>query len=87
MTRPGTINLRGEQERRMGGTTIRHVDDYHEDFGPVMWWHPGEAPFCGSPLGDDWPGYHQYWTPLPSYANDIMREIEDRLAYAKGNAA
>jgi len=42
------------------------LDDYHEDMGAVLWWcFPiEEAPYCGNPNCDNWPGYHTHWTPL-----------------------
>lgn len=63
----------------------RHIDDWHEDMGDVLWWtNPvTEAPYVGSPLDlgrgyelaigefstvvnlGGWPGYHEWWTPLP----------------------
>lgn len=45
----------------------RPFDDWHEDTGPALWWRfpIAEAPWCGSPLDSDWPGYHTHWTPLP----------------------
>ncbi len=45
--------------------------EWHEDFGPVVWWRfcrderPDEASWIGTPLDDDWPGYHTHWTPHP----------------------
>jgi hypothetical protein len=49
-------------------TTMRHRHDWHEDYGPVLWWTAPveEAPYCGTPLDTDWPDYHQWWTPLPN---------------------
>jgi hypothetical protein len=48
-------------------TAARHINAWHEDFGPVLWWTRPvkEAPFCGCPGDSDWPGYHRWWTPLP----------------------
>ncbi len=43
------------------------LDDWHEDDGAVLWWHPDEAPWVGTPNDSDWPGYHELWTPLPDY--------------------
>jgi hypothetical protein len=45
----------------------RPLGEWHEDVGPVMWWRfpIEEAPFCGTPTGSDWPGYHTHWTPIP----------------------
>ncbi len=39
---------------------------WHEDIGDVLWWsYPiCEPPWVGSPLCEDWPGYHTHWTPL-----------------------
>ncbi|WYX26509.1 dATP/dGTP pyrophosphohydrolase domain-containing protein [Achromobacter xylosoxidans] len=49
----------------------RALDEWHEDDGPVTWWAwcghewAGEAPWCGTPLDQGWPGYHTHWTPIP----------------------
>lgn len=47
----------------------RPEEEWHEDFGPVLWWKfpIEEAPWCGCGQGIDldWPGYHTHWTPLP----------------------
>lgn len=42
-------------------------DAWHEDMGDVLWWRfpVEEAPWVGSPLCSDWPGYHTHFTPLP----------------------
>lgn len=41
--------------------------EWHEDDGPVLWhkFPINEAPWVGTPLDSDWPGYHTDWTPLP----------------------
>jgi hypothetical protein len=48
--------------------TPRLLAEYHEDNGPVLWWHfpIQEPPHCGDP-GDDGflPGWHTHWTPIP----------------------
>lgn len=49
----------------------RALAEWHEDDGPVTWWAwcghewAGEAPWCGTPLDQGWPGYHTHWTPIP----------------------
>lgn len=49
----------------------RPLSEWHEDVGPVVWWRfcrderPDEASWIGTPLDDDWPGYHTHWTPHP----------------------
>ena len=51
----------------------RHISEWHEEDGPVMWWAwngerrewAGEPAWIGSPLSEDWPGYHTHWTPHP----------------------
>lgn len=47
--------------------TVRHIDEWHEDFGAVLWWKQpvNEPPYCGTPLDSDWPGYHEHWSPVP----------------------
>jgi hypothetical protein len=42
-------------------------EQWHEDDGPVLWWRfpVEEPPYAGTPLDDDWPGYHTHWTPIP----------------------
>jgi len=46
---------------------FRPLDDWHEDDGPCLWWAlpVEEPPHVGTPLDDDWPGYHTHWSPLP----------------------
>lgn len=48
--------------------TLRRIRDWHEDYGDALWWtNPvTEPPYVGSPLDCNWPGYHKWWTPLPS---------------------
>lgn len=51
----------------------RHISEWHEDDGPVMWWAwngeqrqwAGEPAWIGSPLENEWPGYHTHWTKHP----------------------
>ena len=49
----------------------RSLPEWHEDDGPVLWWEwcgndwAGEPAWAGTPLDDDWPGYHTHWTPHP----------------------
>lgn len=40
---------------------------WHEDDGPVLWWKfpIAEPPYIGTPLDQDWPGYHTHYTPHP----------------------
>lgn len=58
-----------------GMAKAQPLSEWHEDVGPVVWWwfardtHPQEASWIGTPLDDDWPGYHTHWTahpPIPS---------------------
>ncbi|KAA8747132.1 hypothetical protein [Paenibacillus sp. UASWS1643] len=47
-------------------STPRPLEEWHEDYGDVLWWelHVAEPPYCGNPLCSDWPGYHTHWTPI-----------------------
>ncbi len=47
-------------------TVARPIAEWHEDHGPALWWRfpVNEPPYSGSPLDDDWPGYHTHWTPI-----------------------
>lgn len=47
----------------------RPIDEYHEDMGPVLWcFFPiQEAPYCGSPLDEDFPEYLTHFIPLPDF--------------------
>lgn len=40
--------------------------EWGEEDGAVLWWRfpVDEPPYVGSPLCDDWPGYHTHWTRL-----------------------
>lgn len=43
---------------------IHMADEWGEEDGDVLWWRFPivEPPYCGSPLDDDWPGYHTHWS-------------------------
>lgn len=62
-----TLNAlaRGEASVRPN-LVLRTLDEWHEDIGPVLWWFFPlcEPPYVGSPLDQDWPGYHTHWTPI-----------------------
>lgn len=44
----------------------RPLEEWGEDYGDVLWWvFPiEEPPYVGSPLDENWPGYHTHWTPI-----------------------
>lgn len=44
----------------------RPLEEWHEDYGDVLWWKfpIEEPPYVGSPLDEDWTGYHTHWTPI-----------------------
>jgi hypothetical protein len=46
---------------------VHHIDDWHEDVGPVLWWKfpVTEPPYCGTPLSADFPDYVTSWTRIP----------------------
>jgi hypothetical protein len=52
----------------------RPLDEYHEDYGSVLWWllPVNEPPYVGAPGDSDWPGYHTHWTKCPQ-----LKETED----------
>ena len=56
---------------------FRRTDDWHEDDGPCLWWYlpVEEPPYVGTPLDDDWPGYHTHWSPLPSNSEIEWAEL------------
>jgi hypothetical protein len=51
----------------------RTLDEYHEDYGNVVWWcwqdgeWLGEPAWIGKPHDSDWPDYHTHWTPHPAF--------------------
>jgi hypothetical protein len=56
--------------------------EYHEDFGPVVWWAwnaelsawLGEPSWMGQPDDSDWPGYHTHFTLHPEFPDVPARE-------------
>ncbi|MNW52580.1 hypothetical protein D3C74_301050 [compost metagenome] len=54
------------EEREKKLREARPIDEWHEDYGDVLWWtFPiNESPYCGTPLDSDWPDYHTHWTPI-----------------------
>lgn len=57
---------RAAREKAEAAPIARPLDEWHEDFGPVLWWKfpIEEPPYVGSPLDADWPDYHTHWTPI-----------------------
>lgn len=48
-------------------TKFRTPDEWHEDFGDVLWWRLPltESPWVGSPLCDEWEqDYFTHWSPI-----------------------
>ena len=45
----------------------RPIEEWNEDFGDVLWWKFAieEPPYVGSPLDENWHGYHTHWTFIP----------------------
>ena len=45
----------------------RPLEEWWETYGDVLWWKfpIEEPPYVGSPLDENWPGYHTHWTPIP----------------------
>ncbi|SSW64359.1 hypothetical protein AVE30378_01061 [Achromobacter veterisilvae] len=74
-THPAPTAAKDGQQRAgdVSPLLARALDEWHEDDGPVMWWAwcghewAGEAPWCGTPHYQDWPGYHTHWTPIAGF--------------------
>jgi hypothetical protein len=64
----------------------RPIVAWHEDIGPALWWaFPiAEAPYCGSPLDEDFPDYLTHWTPLPSPGWVMEEPRRVQLSRARG---
>lgn len=65
----------GQEEASMGVWLAAHfwrprpLEEWCQDGHPsALWWKfpVVEPPYCGSPLCEDWPGYHTHWTPIPT---------------------
>ena len=61
-----TIEHHPDAEAGLDAKQARPLSDWHEDIGAALWWRfpVEEPPYCGSPVCDDWPGYHTHWTPI-----------------------
>lgn len=49
--------------------TLRPLDDWHEDDGPVLWHNLpiSEPPYCGTPLDCDFNDeLYTHWSPMPN---------------------
>lgn len=48
--------------------TVHELEEWTEEDGPVLWWTfpVSDLPYPGTPLNEDWPGIHRYWTRIPS---------------------
>mgnify|MGYP003520730403 CR=1 FL=1 len=62
----------------------RSLAEWHEDDGYAVWWAwngdlrgwAGEPAYIGSPLCDDWPGYHTHWTAHPTQPIGITAQAK-----------
>lgn len=50
----------------LAAITPRPLDEWHEDYGPMLWWRfpVEEPPYAGSPLDEDFPDYVTHWTKI-----------------------
>lgn len=64
---------------RYGNQSAQPLDEWHEDDGDVLWWTwpVVEAPWCGSPICCDWPGYHTHWTKFEVPQNIASSKQKD----------
>jgi len=62
----GTVEEAQQIIRDHNAKEVRPESEYHEDHGSVLWWvFPiQEPPYVGSPLNEDWPGYHTHWSVI-----------------------
>jgi len=44
----------------------RHIDEWHEDMGPVLWWRDPieEPPYVGTPLDTYFDDSYLWWSPI-----------------------
>jgi hypothetical protein len=64
---------------------LRPAEDWHEDYGDVLWWHLdeygaiSEAPIVASGLdvidNEPWCSYYSHWSPLPAMPQYPVREM------------
>ena len=61
------------------GLAFHPAAAWHDDIGDVLWWRLpiAEPPYCGSPLGSDWPEEASYthWSRLPTNGEIERAEI------------
>lgn len=57
---------------------LRTLDEWHEDYGDVVWWKfpITEPAMIGNPLDSAWPGYHTHWTPHPAIPAPPLTESQ-----------
>ena len=44
----------------------RHIDEWHEEDGPVLWWRDPitEPPYVGTPDYEDFDDTYKWWSPI-----------------------
>lgn len=64
------------QTIREAEVVARPLEEWHEDFGDVVWWvFPIREPaWIGTPNDDSWPNYHTHWTPHPAIPTIAAKE-------------
>jgi len=66
----------------MEATSHLHtLAEWHEDHGDVLWWKfpVDEPPYIGSPLADEWPGYHTHWEHIHVPAPPMIEQPDPTL--------
>lgn len=60
----------------------RPLASWHEDLGDQLWWMFPivEPPYCGSPLCNDWPGYHTHFSPIATPTCAAMEVTSNAVA-------
>jgi hypothetical protein len=61
-----TIEHHPDMVAAMAAKKARPLAEWAEENSTALWWRFPivEAPYCGHPNCDDWPGDHTHWTPL-----------------------
>jgi hypothetical protein len=71
--------LQDLESRVMDAKQPMRKSHWHEEDGPVLWWRfpVSEAPYCGTPLDDEFPDYVTHWTRIEPPVDPPPEEIEE----------
>ena len=84
---PAAPTIKQDLKVQTTADAARPDEEWHEDYGPVLWHHLDEwGGICEAPIvacggwdldvNQPWPGYYTHWSPLPIFPQYPVRAVK-----------